>query len=61
MISMFIAAALFLAFALYNWFFILKKMDKVTFRRTMFKTALCVVIAVIILSALMSLNLVSGL
>lgn len=60
MIPMFIASALFLAFALYNWFFILKKMDKVTFRRTVFKTVLCIIIAVIILSALMSLNLVSG-
>ena len=60
MIVLFILSAAFIAFGLYNWFFILKKMDKVTFRRTMFKTALCIFSAIVILIVLMSLNFISG-
>lgn len=60
MIILFILTAAFIAFGLYNWFFILKAMDRATFRRTMVKSIVCVVIAVTILGFLMLFNSVSG-
>lgn len=60
MIPMFIASTLFLAFALYNWFFILKKMDKETIKVLSIRIFICTWIAVVVLFILMGINSISG-